>query len=77
MLRQYHSELGETRKNEMTARKNYFINKWAVRTSQELKGRGIKFFEVGEDGRKIYYCTDKAFEALCNKYDIDQELLLN
>ena len=77
MLHQYHSELGEKPKYKNTARYNGFIKKWAVRTDKELKGRGIKFFEVGEDGRRIYYCTTKAFEELCNKMDISQELLFD
>ena len=77
MLRQYHSELGEKQINEVTARYNAFIGKWTVRTKQELKGQGIKFYEVGEDKRNIYHCTKKAFERLCNKIDIDQELLFD
>ena len=77
MLRQYHSELGEKQKYETTARYNAFIQKWAVRTKEEIKGQGIKFYEIGSDSRKIYYCTKKAFEKLCSKIDIDQELLLD
>ena len=77
MLRQYHSELGEKQIHDTTARYNAFIGKWAVRTKEELKGQGIKFFELGADNRNIYYCTKKAFEKLCDKMDIDQELLFD
>lgn len=77
MLRQYHSELGEKQIHETAARLNPFIGKWAVRTPLELKGRGIKLYEVASDGRNFYYCTDKAFEKLCNEIDIDQELLFD
>ena len=55
----------------------YFINKWAVRTDEELKGRGIKFFEKSATGKNIYYCTDNAFNRLCERMDIDQEILLD
>ena len=54
MLRQYYPELGEKQIHETTAKKNYFINKWAVRTDEELKGRGIKFFEKSATGKNIY-----------------------
>ena len=80
MLHQYHSELGEKPKYKTSASKNYFINKWAVRTPLELKGRGIKLYESKEetqDGRNFYYCTDKAFEKLCKEIDVDQELLFD
>lgn len=77
MLRQYHSELGEKRIYETTARYNAFIGKWAVRTKEELKGRGIKFYDKCEDKRNLYYCTKKAFEKLCETIDIDQELLFD
>ncbi len=80
MLRQYHSELGEKRIHNTTARYNAFISKWAVRTDKELKGRGIKLYEDETqtyDGRKFYYCTQKAFDKLCEQMDIDQELLFD
>jgi hypothetical protein len=78
MLRQYHSELGEKRIYEVSARFNPFIKKWAVRTKEDLKGQGIKFFGKEEKGnRNIYYCTQKAFDKLCTKIDIDQELLFD
>lgn len=79
MLRQYHSELGEKQEFKTTARYNPFVKKWAVRTSEDLKGRGITFFEKAHDGteRNIYYCTKKAFEILCDKINIDQELLFD
>ena len=79
MLRQYHSELGEKAKYKTTARFNPFLNKWAVRTNQELKGRGIKYFEEeqGNTGRHVYYVTKKAFDKLCNEINIDQELLFD
>lgn len=77
MLQQYHSELGEKARYNTTARYNGFIGKWAVRTDQELKGRGIKFYEVGEDGRNFYYCTQKAFDKLCESMNISQELLFD
>lgn len=77
MLRQYHSELGEIKKFETTAHYNAFVSKWAVRTKEELKGQGIKFYDICVDGRKMYYCTKKAFDKLCIKIDIDQELLFN
>lgn len=74
MLQQYHSELGEKAKYNNSAKYNGFIGKWGVRTKEELKGRGIKFYEVGEDGRNIYYCTTKAFDKLCETMNISQEL---
>ena len=77
MLRQYYPELGEKQIHETTAKKNYFINKWAVHTDEELKGRGIKFFEKSATGKNIYYCTDNAFDKLCERMDIDQEILFD
>lgn len=77
MLRQYRPELGEVQQFETTARYNAFISKWAVRTDKELKGRGIKFFEKSQTGKNVYYCTQKAFEKLCESIDIDQELLFD
>lgn len=77
MLQQYHSELGEKAKYKTTARYNAFVSKWAVRTKDELNGQGIKFFEVGEDGRTIYYMTQKAFDKFCKENNVSQELLLN
>ena len=79
MLRQYHSELGEKQIHETTARYNAFIGKWAVRTKEILKGQGIKFYEKCQDGtnRDCYYLTKKAFVKICDKIDIDQELLLD
>ena len=77
MLRQYRPELGEVQQFETTARYNAFISKWAVRTDKELKGRGIKFFEKSKTGKNVYYCTQKAFEKLCESIDIDQELLFD
>ena len=77
MLRQYHSELGDKQKFETTARYNAFISKWAVRTKEELKGQGIKFYEIDEQGRNFYYVTKKAFDKLCEKINISQELLFD
>lgn len=77
MLQQYHSELGEKRQFETTARYNGFIGKWAVRTNDELKGQGIKFYEIDEQGRNFYYVTKKAFDKLCDKMNISQELLFD
>lgn len=77
MLQQYHSELGETKQFETTARYNAFINKWAVRTNEQLKGQGIKFYEIDEQGRNFYYVTKKAFDKLCEKMNISQELLFD
>lgn len=79
MLRQYHSELGEKQIYEATAHYNAFISKWAVRTKEELKGRGIKFYEKCTDGtnRNFYSCTEKAFDKLCDKINIDQKLLFD
>lgn len=77
MLQQYHSELGETKKYNNTARFNPFISKWAVRTKEVLKGQGIKFFEIGEDGRTIYYLTQKAFDKICEKTNISQDILFD
>lgn len=77
MLQQYHSELGEQRQFETTARYNAFISKWAVRTKEELKGQGIKFYEIDEQGRNFYYVTKKAFDKLCDKINISQELLFD
>ena len=79
MLHQYHSELGEEKKYETTARYNGFIGKWAVRTHETLSGQGIKFFEKAQDGteRNIYYVTQKAFNKLCQTINISQELLFD
>ena len=48
-----------------------------MRTDEELKGRGIKFFEKSATGKNIYYCTDNAFDKLCERLDIDQEILFD
>ena len=79
MLQQYYSELGEKARYETTARYNAFIKKWHVRTKQELKGRGIKFFEVAQDGtgRNVYLVTPNAFKKLCEEINISQELLFD
>jgi hypothetical protein len=62
---------------ETTARYNAFISKWAVRTKEELKGQGIKFYEIDEQSRNFYYVTIKAFDKLCEKMNISQELLFD
>lgn len=79
MLQQYHSELGEKALYNDTARYIPFINKWAVRTQEELKGKGIKFWKYEESGekRKCYHVTQKAFDKLCKTMDISQELLFD
>ena len=78
MLYQYHSQLGEKRKYEADARYNAFINKWAVRTKEILKGRGIKLYEEKDNtGRHFYYCTQKAFDKLCKEMNINQDLLFD
>ena len=77
MLQQYRPELGEKAKFETTAHFNAFIGKWAVRTKQELKGRGIKFYQIDSQGRNFYYVTPKAFEKLEKIIDMSQELLFD
>lgn len=79
MLQQYHPELGEHANFKNTARYNPFLNKWAVRTKQELKGRGISFFEKSQANPEvnIYYVTQKAFDKLCELTNISQELLFD
>jgi hypothetical protein len=79
MLQQYHSELGEKALYKTTARYNPYMKKWAVRTSEKLKGQGIKYFEAeqGNTGRHIYYLTDKAFNKLRKTMNISQELLFD
>lgn len=77
MLQQFHSELGEKAKFDTKARFNAFIGKWAVRTNLELKGRGIKFYEIDEQGRNFYYVTKIAFEKLEKEINMSQELLFD
>lgn len=77
MLQQYHSELGEKPQHKDKARYNAFICKWAIRTDKTLSGKGIKFYEIDEQGRNFYYVTQKAFEKLCQTMDISQELLFD
>jgi len=79
MLQQYHSELGGTAKFKNTARYNPFIRKWAVRTREELKGRGVSFFEKSQANPdvNIYYMTDKAFDKYCETSNVSQELLFD
>lgn len=77
MVKQYHSELKEKPKFEATAHFNAFISKWAVRTHEELKGRGISFYQIDSEGRNFYYVTPKAFEKLEKQINISQELLFD
>ncbi len=75
---QYHPELGELKPEcQMSARYNSFIGKWAIRTILELKGQGIKFYEIDSQNRNFYYVSPKAFDKLSMKYTISQELLFN
>ena len=79
MLQQYHSELGEKPLYKNSARYNAFISKWTIRTHKELIGQGIKFHQLedGEQKRKCYHVTQKAFDKLCKTMDISQELLFD
>ena len=77
MLQQYRPELGGKAKFETTAHFNAFIGKWAVRTHEELKGRGISFYQIDSEGRNFYYVTPKAFEKLEKQINISQELLFD
>ena len=79
MLQQYHSELGEKALYSNSVRYNPYLKKWVLRTTEDLKGRGIKYFEPeqGNTGRHIYHITDKAFDRLCKTMNISQELLID
>lgn len=43
----------------------------------ELKGRGIKFFQVNSNGTNRYSVTNKALAKLEARYPIKMELLLD
>ena len=77
MLIQCHTELESKIKGDTTARFNPYLGKYHIKTYEELKGQGIKFKEIMEDGRKQYIITENAFNKLCEKMDIYQELLLD
>jgi hypothetical protein len=81
MLRQFRPELGDKQKSEILAVYGALTNKFKLYTNIELKGQGIKVDDATGKNNNLnkpsYWVTVKAFEKLCNKYDIDQELLLN
>lgn len=79
MLQQYHSELGGTAEFNNTARYNPSIRKWAVRTKEELKGRGISFFEKSQANpeENVYYMTGKAFDKYCENNNVSQDILFD
>lgn len=82
MLRQYHSELGEAPRKETIIAKYYaLIGKFKLYSDIELKGQGIKCEDTtGKTNylnKPSYLVTKKAFEKICNKYNVDQELLFD
>lgn len=81
MLRQFRPELGDKQKYEMVAIYGALTNKFKVYTNTKLEGQGIKVDDATGKNNNLnkpsYWVTVKAFERLCKKYDIAQELLLN
>lgn len=78
MLKQIYPELGEKAKGDILARYGAFSGKWKLYTDLDLKGRGIKAEDLtGKSNslkKKSYWATDKAFESLCNKYEVVQNV---
>lgn len=82
MLRQYHSELGDkARENSIIAIYGALTGKYMLYSNMELSGQGIKLKDpTGQENwlnRPSYIVTIKAFEKICKKYDIDQNLLFD
>jgi hypothetical protein len=82
MLRQFHSELGEkAREGAIIATYGALTGKFKLYSNVELKGQGIKVDDATGKGNYLnkpsYWVTKKAFERICKKYEVDQELLFN
>lgn len=76
MLKTYYPEMSETKpEGQIDARLSHYGKHWFLRTTLELKGRGIKFEETS-NGQNRYKVTEKAFERICEQYDVVSENLL-
>lgn len=87
MLNAAYPELGEkVKKSFIHAR--YALGKYSIKTKFDLSGRGIKYVETLTAanlvpqaqhlvGWKKYYVTPKAFEKLCEQYDVSMEMMLD
>ena len=81
MLRQIRPELGDKQKSEILAIYRPISRNFKLYTDIQLKGQGIKCDDAigncNHLNKPSYIVTLKAFERLCKKYNIDQELLLD
>ena len=76
-LHTYTPELGQRKPaHEGTARLSHFGKHYFVRTTLELKGRGIELQET-IDGVHKYKCTERAFDKICGAHDIVMKTLLD
>jgi len=74
-IKYYYPEMDQPKPDNVVGEVShaYGGDHYFVKTSLELKGRGIKF--VG--GLDMYRVTNRAMEILEAKYDFSQELLLD
>lgn len=73
----YCPEMGQKKPLADIEAKISYAGKWRIKSKLELKGRGIKFHDHDDNGLKIYYATERAFEKLENQYSISMESLLD
>lgn len=75
----YTSEMGQQKPEgcQMEAGRSYYGRHYWVKTSLELKGRGITKNEPSRDGKQNYTVTEKAFEKLKAQYSIAMECYLD
>jgi len=65
----YHPELNEVKPDtQIDATLSYSGKHWFLKTTLDLKGRGIKYLETIAQGVKRYEVTNRAFEILENQY---------
>ena len=88
MHKMYHPEMGEPRpEGQIDAQLSHGGDHYFLRTPLELQGQGIKFLGVEtaaslvpqaqhKVGWRKYKVTVRAFDRICQQYDVVSELLL-
>ena len=81
-MRIYYPEMGEKKPEaQIEARISYGGRKWYLKTTLELKGRGISkddgHIDRGDVKWFTYHVTDLAFDKLDAQYTISSETMLD
>lgn len=75
----YTPEMGQSKPvADIEADLSYYGKHYFLRTALELEtNRGVKFYQVGDDGRNVYKVTIKAYDKLEAQYSISREAHLD